>query len=130
MLPSELLNLSMSEEEQNELVHEIGRSILSDKASSSLVWAFTKSTSLNALEYLLAFLCTPVQSQEEHAVRQALFGIEVFLSASQDDPMHDQIFALARRHDLKEVFEHLSGHCEADVNRAIQRINQRLGSQL
>src|SRR5215475_11282497 len=53
MLPTGLLNISLSEEEQNELVHEIGRIILCDKVNGSLVWALTKSRSLDALEYLL-----------------------------------------------------------------------------
>lgn len=126
MLSPELLKVVLSEDEQKELVHEIGQIVLSDKVTGSLVWALSKSHSLDALEYLLAFLSREPPPTEGHAIRQAVLATEVFLSVYQDHPLHDHVFGLARNHRLKDVLEQIAGHCEEDVKKIIQSIKQRL----
>lgn len=124
MLPPELLNMSLTEDEQTELVHEVGRIVLSDNVTGSLVWALSKSSSLDALEYLLGYVCGEPSPNDEHGIWQALLRIHIFLY--QDHPLHNQVLDLGQRYNLQKVLEQIEKHCGEDVRKTIQGIRQRL----
>jgi hypothetical protein len=129
MLSPELLSISLNEEEQIELVHEVGRIILSDKGTGSLVWALTKSHSLDALDYLLAYICREPHPKDGHGIWQALLGIDRSLYVRQSGRLHNQALDLARRHNLFKFLEPIERDCGEDVRKTVRSIKETLAGQ-
>jgi len=102
MLRPELVSIVLTEDEVKELIGEIGRIVLSDKCTPTMVWALSKSTSLEALEYLLAFLCSDGPQRGKESIWQAMVGTQIFSTVQRDDAIYDKVFRLFQEYKLED----------------------------
>lgn len=126
LLSPDLLGIRLNEEEQKELVAEIGRIVTSDKVTPRMVWVLAKCTSLSALEYLLVLVCNENVIPDKHSVWEALLGIELFLSPSQDSDMRRRALSRAQKYDFQRALQRIARSSDEETRELAQRILDRM----
>jgi len=127
LLPAEILAIRLDAEEEAELVTEIGRIVTSGNVTPRMVWVLSKSKSLTALESLLVLLGEErLHNLDKDSVWEALLGIDVFLSPSQDTALREQASNLATRHNLKHALQQILNDCDDEIRSVAQRITSRI----
>lgn len=127
LLPPEILAIRLTAEEEKELVTEIGRMVTSGNVTPRLVWVLSKSKSLTALESLLVLIGEDrLYNLDKDSIWEALLGIDVFLSPSQDAALHEQASNLATRHNLKQSLQQILQVCDDETRSVAQRIQARI----
>jgi hypothetical protein len=124
-LPANLATISLSEQEQEEIVERLGRLILSDRIVPEMLWAISKSKKMASFNYLADFVSQNRSSNEE-AILQALMGINRFLSMNHDSPLLTAVLQRAAQNEFAESVERWSCSPNPRVREMSVRILNKL----
>jgi len=126
LLRPKLISIVLTEDEVKELIGEIGRIVLSDKCTPTMVLALSKSASLEALEYLLAFLCSDGPQRDKESIWQAVIGTRIFSTVQRDNVIYDKVFSLFRKYKLEDSLRRLGNEYGDEMRIYAQKILDRI----
>lgn len=99
VMSKNLLNVSLSVEEQSALIQTLGSLLNSSKMTASVLWALSKSSSLVAFEILLSWLRRQSVFTAETSW-QALIAIDNFTTQNEVGKLKPAIDTIADNHDV------------------------------
>ncbi len=99
IMPKTLLNVSLSVDEQSELIQMLESLLNSSKMTPSVLWALGKSSSLVAFEILLSWLHRQSVFTTETSW-QALIAIDNFTTQSEVGKLKPEIMSIADKHEV------------------------------
>lgn len=105
ILEPELLSIDLDESEKEELIDELFTLIKRVQPNSSIVWALGKGDVPLGMSRLIELLQDRQMVLSDEATRQALRGINKWLSGDAEDPLLQKMKSIASASDLKGVLK-------------------------
>jgi len=126
VLPTPLCNLTLDKAEQQEIVDWLGGLVNSDKRTSSMIWALTKSASAVALEYLLSLICSQGDGLDEDAAWQALIGIDNYLSLDKNGNLYHQAILMIHNYNFLPSLQRIASTSDPHLKELAKRMIEKL----
>lgn len=125
IMPKDLLRVSLSVAELNELIQELAILLNSPKMTPSMLWALGKSSSHTALELLLTWLHRQSVFTED-ASWQVLVAIDNFVTLDEDGKLNPKTRSAIHQFDTVEVLQLLIRSDTPKVRTLAERLIARI----
>lgn len=125
LLPPDLIENPPTPADERDVLLALGTVVKSPEGTSTSVWALSKASSIEALEYILAVLRAPA---DEESVWQALIGVDNWLQRPRAE-LDPNVAKLVNKYDALSVLRTLGENGSERVRALAAKVLHRVGTR-